>query len=117
MAEYTARTWSNGDIITAANLNQLEDGVEDVSKGGTLVVNAIDDGDGNFHLNKTWQEIYDAFPNVYLYYAARSDKELISRLYYDETNYVINSLIPFYAASPTDYPSTVEPSGGNGHIK
>ena len=43
MAEYTAREWSNGDIVTASNLNQIEDGIENASSGGSepLVVHVV----------------------------------------------------------------------------
>lgn len=33
MAEYTAREWSNGDIVTASNLNHIEEGIENASSG------------------------------------------------------------------------------------
>lgn len=61
MADYVAREWSNGDIVTAANLNRMEQGIEDAGSGQVLVVT-----DTNGTLDKTWQEIYYAFPNCYI---------------------------------------------------
>lgn len=61
---YTPTEWKNGDVITAEKLNKLENGVSN----GPLEVEIItteEDGDEIMTLNKTWQEIYDAFPNVY----------------------------------------------------
>lgn len=63
---YEKQTWKNGDTITADKLNHIEDGV---GNNKILEVQAImvRENDESFYtLNKTWQEIYDAFPNVYI---------------------------------------------------
>lgn len=83
---YTSKTWSCGEKITADGLNNLESGVQEALEccgGGTepLVVNVVDadpssDGDAmrgellregqSKWLDKTWNEINSAFPNVYV---------------------------------------------------
>lgn len=76
---YEKQTWACGDTITAEKLNHMEDGIEAASSGGgtPLVVNVTEReatpiecayGGSVFTLDKTWQEISDAFPNVYLSY-------------------------------------------------
>lgn len=50
---YTPNTWQTGDTITAAKLNNMEQGI--ASAGGVLIVN-----ESNKTLDKTWQTISDA---------------------------------------------------------
>ena len=60
---YTPTEWKNGDVITAEKLNNLEEGVQEVltnDGGGRLIATP----NHNNVLDKTWQQIYDAFPNV-----------------------------------------------------
>ena len=55
---YTKNTWKKGDVVTAAKLNNLEDGV---SEGLLKVFKVTDTVDGATHtLDKTWKEISDA---------------------------------------------------------
>lgn len=80
---YTKQNWECGDLITADKMNHIEDGIEDASSGGGLTVNIVNTdpalnsakseapllrggggGATNTWLDKTWQQIYDAFPNV-----------------------------------------------------
>ena len=58
---YTKHEWATGNVVGAVDLNRIENGIEDAGSGQTLVVT---DTDGT--LDKTWQEIYDAFPNCYI---------------------------------------------------
>lgn len=85
---YEKQTWQTGDVITQEKLNHMEQGIEDAyelpavtetdngkvlgvengqfglvdggSGGGTLVVNINETGDV-YTLDKTWQEIFDAY--------------------------------------------------------
>lgn len=57
---YTPTNWQNGDTITADKLNKLEQGVASAG-GGALIVTAA-----NGTLNKTWKEIHDAAPLVWV---------------------------------------------------
>lgn len=53
---YTPKTWSNGDTITAADLNHLENGV--AGAGAVMIVNCP--WAGTQTLDKTFAEIYTA---------------------------------------------------------
>ena len=61
---YTPTNWKAGDTVTSAKLNKMEQGIANGS--GTLIVHMIN-GENASTLDKTWQEIYDAAPNVILY--------------------------------------------------
>lgn len=54
---YVPTEWKKGDIVTAAKLNKLEEGVANAGGGGVLVAN-IDTT--TMTIDKTWQEIHDA---------------------------------------------------------
>lgn len=68
---YNKQYWANGDLITAAKLNHMEDGIAEGgsgSGGGALVINVNPSGDPigtTLTLDKTAGEIIAAFPNVY----------------------------------------------------
>lgn len=73
---YTKNTWANGNVITAAKLNHMEDGIEGASGGGSsfLIVHEEDST-----LDKTWQEIWDAAEAetpIFIYFT--EDGEVIS---------------------------------------
>lgn len=56
---YTPTEWNTGDIVTAEKLNKLENGV---ASGGIFIVNTlVDEQTLRPILDKTWQEIKDAF--------------------------------------------------------
>lgn len=52
---YTPTTWTTGDVITAAKLNKIEEGIANAGAGGLLQVQV-----NNGTLDKTWKEITDA---------------------------------------------------------
>lgn len=57
---YTKHTWIDGELVTAAKMNNIENGIEEASSGGgPLVVHATPSDDA-ITLDKTWQEIKDA---------------------------------------------------------
>ena len=60
---YTKHTWVNGEIVTAAKMNNIETGIEEASSGGGAFV--VTDTGGT--LDKTWQEIHDAMMNGIVY--------------------------------------------------
>ena len=55
---YEPTVWKSGDVVTSAKLNKIEQGI---ANAGAMIVH---DNDGT--LDKTWQEIYDAAPLVWL---------------------------------------------------
>ena len=59
---YEPKTWQCGEVVTANDLNHIERGIAEAG-GGALIVNATTQGTATI-LDKTWQEIHDAFPNV-----------------------------------------------------
>jgi len=77
MAEYIAREWSNGDIVTASNLNSMEQGIaeaqNDESSGGGLVLRVASteqatteecaNGGTKYIYDHTYQEVMDAAQN------------------------------------------------------
>ena len=56
---YTPNTWKSGDVVTSAKLNNMEQGI---ANAGAMIVHNDDDT-----LDKTWQEIHDAAPLVWLF--------------------------------------------------
>jgi len=114
---YEPTNWKAGDTVTSAKLNKIEQGI----KNNVLVANLIIDDFENhiMHLDKTWQEIYDAdfcIANeimdgtiatsfVGVKSPGREGKDL--------TPYVIVLFLPgsteqetLFSATPNDYPST-----------
>lgn len=55
---YVKTTWHTGDVVTSAKLNNMEDGI--ANAGGGMVINVAVEGD-TWTLDKTWQEVFDAF--------------------------------------------------------
>lgn len=56
---YNPTTWESGDVISSAKLNNIEQGI---ANAGAMIVHNNDDT-----LDKTWQEIHDAAPFVWLF--------------------------------------------------
>jgi hypothetical protein len=56
---YTKHTWADGELVTAAKMNNIENGIEEASSGGGGgVVHSVINGNTST-LDKTWQEIFD----------------------------------------------------------
>ena len=59
---YEPTTWKDGDLVTSAKLNKMEQGIVNATSSGatspTANLVAIMTSD-TLTLNKTWQEIYD----------------------------------------------------------
>ena len=65
---YTKHTWVDGEVITAAKLNNIEEGIEGAQDympaPSAFIVNTVPidtEYDSYTQLDKTWQEIYNAF--------------------------------------------------------
>ena len=108
---YEKQTWTTGDIIMAEKLNHMENGIKN---NGPLVVNVTTPNDVTT-LDKTWQEIYDAFPNVCILETILNDNENVTFKTNIETvgfgeeqgemrYFTTNSHYQLVADSPNDYP-------------
>ena len=105
---YTPTTWANGDTITAAGLNKMEQGI--AAAGGVVVLH-VDENTGA--LDKTWNEIYTltgagvpmCIVRANIDYATQYILALLQTVFDDEGQYVV-AFGEFYAIAATanDYP-------------
>ena len=108
---YTKQTWATGDVITTDKMNHMEDGIaSNESSSNTLVVTVIDDSEQERSvLDKTWQEIYDAFSTRNVVLVQEGLKRSLMQIYMvTGSSYVAefyNDFI-FYADTANDYPSS-----------
>lgn len=108
---YEKQTWQTGDVITANKMNHMEDGIaSNESSSNTLVVTVIDDSEQERSvLDKTWQEIYDAFSTRNVVLVQEGLKRSLMQIYMATgSSYVAefyNDFI-FYADTANDYPSS-----------
>lgn len=120
---YTPTTWSNGDTITAAKLNKLEQGVAEGGGGGVLTVNIVYDGVNEKSVfDKTYAEIKDAFESGKYVFCTDTDSGWryfypISSIGYDSDPhsppYVIvvgySDSISYYCWDEDEYPTDPAP--------
>ena len=107
---YTPTNWQNGDVVTAEKMNKLENGVTNADKGA-LVVNVVDSV-----LDKTWQEIHDAFvvgTNIIVHSVdeSRIHEQLVMEIAVDslENLYMVGTHgAAFIANSANGYPIPAE---------
>lgn len=108
---YTPHTWVDNETITAAKLNNIEDGVQEAAQsggGGALIVNSsYSSAVGKDVLDKTAQEIYDALLSgtpVYIKYQYGNMTEYTGTLYLAPVvkiyNYDYTNVIRVVAAKP-----------------
>lgn len=103
---YSKTTWANGDVITAAKLNNMENGIADAS--AVMIISV----DGNDTLDKTWQEIHDAVmagvPVVCEYTTVDNETftDTVTFVANISGGYVVNmaSEVTFKANTANDYP-------------
>lgn len=110
---YNKRTWANGNVVGAVDLNRMEQGIKD--SRGILVVNRVYDSvNDSYTLDKTWQEIYDAFPFVIEYYNENGveSKSIIHQVGNNDGIYFINGMDPYETISTSGYPTTSNGGGG-----
>ena len=139
---YDKYTWQTGEVITQEKLNHMEDGIEDAYElpsvtetdngkvlgvengawsvvnggGGVLVVNATktSSSGSTYILDKTWQEIHDAFlsvPVIIHQISDNGDGYLAVTIVSDsrpEDGVMVNAggSATFIADNPTDYPES-----------
>lgn len=110
---YEPTTWHGGDVLSAEAMNKIENGIANAGSGA-LEVEVIGDG-GILTLNKTWQEIHDAFPNVYIYFDLGGAVQKISIYGIQYARYEYEVMIGedfFITDSPNGYP-VLENSDGD----
>ena len=113
---YEPKEWKCGDTISAEDLNHLEQGVANAGGGSApLVVQQVLVDRDSYRLDKTWQEIYDAFPNVCVedVHDGVGGKLFISSAYCDSHGYFVvvdvgSTATPYLAVEPTDYPEMLK---------
>ena len=110
---YTPTTWHSGDLISSEKLNKMEQGIAG-SGGGVLVVTAT-----NGTLNKTWQEIHDAAPLVwvensgyYMLLTACAEEEGAYWCGFLDASDLMIKAVYYAAASASGYPTLSEDDGG-----
>ena len=123
---YEKQNWKNGDVITEEKLNHMEEGIA----SSVLVVN---ENDGT--LDKTWQEILDAYQSgtvVLIKYSDSSDGNMVKTstpvcgISFTSTSpknqkYSVRTMIDdgvsavivtaYYCATSNDYPSIIVNAG------
>lgn len=115
---YTKREWATGNVVGAVDLNRMEQGIEEAGSSGSvevLVANAIyDEIVDSYTLDKTWQEIYDAFPFVAVYINTNGTlmKNNIVSVGIDNSNYIVEAGLSLTTNSASGYPTTADPGGG-----
>lgn len=115
---YDPTNWKSGDVVTAAKLNKLEQGV--ANSGGVLVV-GVNSETGV--LDKTWQEIHDAAATGCVLLVNDMGEELINyplvNVWQDSSEehiygasffyYAGSNLIDFATDSADGYPAPIQP--------
>ena len=105
---YTPTTWKDGDLVTSAKLNKLENGVAAAGGPSILIVNMNIETNT---LDKTWQEIHDA-DICFISRVIGSDKMLVQiiGIANEDNTYIVQAFfngeieIIFIASNPNDYP-------------
>ena len=106
---YTKNTWVTGDIVTSEKLNHMEDGIANAS---WLVAH-----DNDNVLDKTWQEIADAFPFVLILDSGRGLSSFVTYVEGSETDPYTVIVIGFRVGEITYTAYTAETSNGYPSIK
>ena len=105
---YEKQTWQTGDTVTSAKLNHMEDGIASAGGASALIVTNTDGT-----LDKTWQEIHDAIPLVWVT-DGEGGYNLAGAAYEDEGDYCVNVIEPqpagnhiitYVADSASGYPA------------
>lgn len=119
---YNPTQWKDGDLVTSAKLNKIEQGIAAGGGSGVPIIHATSLNGQPPVLDKTWQEIYDAGCGVIVldinnYRVPR----IITQIYQDNDVYKVVSLdlstngnTTFITDDPNSYPyiQTNENPGG-----
>lgn len=102
---YVKTTWETGDVITAAKLNNIEDGIAAIK--GVLSIHVID-SDNGATMSATWQEIADAMDNSMPVFVFSQSERVISYIGYaanydSDNNIYVFTVYDIGAQSLTEY--------------
>lgn len=76
---YESTNWKDGDLVTSAKLNKIEQGIADATSSPYFIIS--DDINDEWKANKTWKEAMDAFnAGKILVYASLDSNGNIERL-------------------------------------
>lgn len=113
---YTKNTWETGDVVTAAKLNNMENGIAAACQV-LFVHESVDYSEDSttYTLDKTWQEIHDALEvGIAVLFKVNNETEVgqmfISSAYLDEASgefYVEleNNYSSYTTSTANGYPS------------
>lgn len=113
---YEPTVWKDGDLVTSAKLNKLEQGV--ANGGGNNIVMGVMDENNNLTLESTWQEIWDNnCTTVCFDFINNKTFCPIIQISNDNSYSVMitdpnGSVKHLYAKNADDYPTTAEGGGG-----
>lgn len=123
---YQPTEWTTGDVVTPQKLNKIEDGIQAVEASvgevaasveevavsvqelentnkDILVIN-VSETNSMYTMDKTAQEIIEAFPNCIVKEGARTNQMFYYE--YDDSRYNFSTMSYTYSASSLDdYPS------------
>lgn len=115
---YVKNTWATGDVVTAAKLNNIEDGIEEAAQsgGGTMFISTSIIG-GKPTLSATFQEIQNAISAGAFPVLATTDNDytdfvLLTSIYDSGSQFEVwfgESM--FVAETKSDYPVLPESQG------
>ena len=121
---YEPTEWKTGDVVTAAKLNKLENGVANAGGGGSgggLIVHLVEDPEDpeSVLLDKTWAELKAAVESGNCVYCDMSSFlpsiHIMVDMYVNKTGgdfyyvdfYYIGQNIAFMSESPDNYPKMI----------
>ncbi len=112
---YEKQTWANGDVITDAKLNHMEEGIKAASEIVAAICTVAEDSEKTtYTLSKTWNEINNA--KLCLLYLD-GVVSVISELSSDSTDteghlvyeaYSTDMDMTFTCLNPDDYPAHIQ---------
>ena len=122
---YEPTNWKDGDLVTSAKLNKIEQGIAENDGASILKVSMVYEENG-VSLDKTFKEIRDAIKEQISVYACGEIENafimtpIIAVVDYEGMKQVVtlfigdNSFDPlyFFAQTENDYPSTNPPDNG-----
>lgn len=101
---FEPKEWQCGNVLSAEDMNRLEEGVAAVTP---LIVSAGYDGAG-YQLSRTWKQINDAFPDVYIVFDNGIKAQVESVDPKTGNYYTVNAHdMAFNSPTETGYPTTV----------